>query len=90
MSNQLMQIGYVGLFFVLPGGVGGWLAWTKGRNPLLWLLVNTVSPPTLMITIFQGPARPVDGHYRQCPKCREYSKWRESVCRFCQTELTAQ
>lgn len=89
MPHGLMEAGYIGIFFVLPGIVGGYVAWTKGRNPLGWLMLNMVFPPTLMITLFQGPVREVQGHYRQCPNCRAYSKWRESVCRFCNTNLTA-
>ncbi|HJV36681.1 hypothetical protein [Geomonas sp.] len=90
MPHELLEAGFIGLFFILPGAVGGWVAWTKGRNPLLWFLLNTCFPPTVMITIFQGPVRPVKGHYRQCPQCREYSKWRETTCRFCKTELTTE
>lgn len=88
MLQQLQQIAYIGIFFLLPGIAGAWIARTKGRNPLLWFLLNGIFPPTLMITIFQGPVHPVQGHYRKCPKCSAYSKWSESVCRFCQTELT--
>jgi len=88
MPQQLMQVGYIVVFFLVPGIVGAWISWTKGRNPLIWFLINGLFPPTLMIVFFQGPVRPVEGHYRQCSKCREYSKWRESVCRFCQTDLT--
>ncbi|GFO69939.1 hypothetical protein GMLC_35180 [Geomonas limicola] len=85
---QLMQqVGFYLIFFVLPGVAGARIAWTKGRNPLLWLVVNGLFPPTLLVTIFQGPARPVAGHYRQCPSCREYNKWRESVCKYCQSEF---
>lgn len=88
MSQQLMQYAYLGIFFLLPGMVGAWLARTKGRNPVFWFIINSLFPPTLMITIFQGPTRPVQGHYRRCPRCAAYSKWRDSSCRFCQTELT--
>lgn len=88
MLQQFQQIAFITIFFILPGIIGAWLAWTKGRNPLLWFLLNTCFPPTLMVTIFQGPVRPVAGHYRQCPKCSRYSKWRDTVCRFCQTSLT--
>jgi hypothetical protein len=88
MSQQLQWMAFIGTFLILPGIIGAWIARTKGRNPLLWFLVNGLFAPTLMITIFQGPARAVDGHYRQCSKCREYSKWRETECRFCQTDLT--
>jgi len=87
MSQQFLQAAYIGVFFLLPGIIGFWVARTKGRNPLFWFLLASLFPPTLMVVFFQGPARPVPGHYRQCPKCREYSKWRETVCRFCQTDL---
>ena len=87
MSHLLQQIAFMGFFFLLPGIIGARLAWSKGRNPLLWFLLNGLFPPTLMITMFQGPKRAVAGHYRQCSKCREYSKWRETVCRYCQTDL---
>ncbi|MCM0081535.1 hypothetical protein L4X63_08045 [Geomonas sp. Red32] len=83
----LLQIAFIVVFFVIPGLVGGWIAWTKGRNPFLWFLLNTLFPPTLMVTIFQGPARAVPGRYRECPNCHEFSKWRETVCRFCKTDL---
>ena len=89
MSHESLQMVYVGVFFLLPGVVGAWFARTKGRNPLMWFLINGLFPPTLMVTIFQGPVRPVQGHYRQCPKCAAYSKWRDATCRFCQTELTS-
>jgi hypothetical protein len=89
MLHQLQEAAFWGIFFVGPGCYGAWLSWTKGRNPFIWFFVNGIFPPTLMITIFQGPVRPVPGHYRQCTKCQEYSKWKESVCRFCQTDLPA-
>jgi len=88
MSLQLQWIAFIGIFFLLPGIIGGWVARTKGRNPFLWFIVSGCLPPTLMIVFFQAPVRAVQGHYHQCSKCREYSKWRESVCRFCQTDLT--
>ena len=87
MSKEFLEYGYVAVFFLLPGAIGAYLARSKGRNPLLWFLLNGCFPPTLMVTYFQGPVRAVAGYYRQCPKCNEYSKWRETVCRFCKTEL---
>jgi len=89
MPHLLEHIAFMGVFFVLPGIIGAWISWTKGRNPVFWFFINGIFPPTLMVTIFQGPLHPVTGHYRQCSKCREYSKWRETVCRFCQTDLPA-
>jgi hypothetical protein len=87
MPHQLQEFLFVALFFLLPGCIGAWIAHGKGRNFLLWFLINTVFPPTLMITIFQNPVRAVPGHYRQCPKCSEFNKWKEKVCKYCQTEL---
>ena len=89
MSHELLQMAYVGVFFLIPGSIGAYVAHTKGKNPFLWFLLNALFPPTLMIIFFQGPARPVPGHYRLCPKCGAYSKWRETACRFCQTDLSA-
>lgn len=78
---------FIFVFFLLPGIIGARLAWTKGRNPLGWFALNVLFPPTLMVTIFQKPVRPVQGHYRQCPNCREFVKWRETTCKYCQTSL---
>lgn len=87
MSDDVKGWIFISVFFVLPGLVGGWIAWSKGRNPLTWLALNMCFPPTLMVTIFQKPVRAVEGHYRQCPKCSEFSKWRETTCKYCQTPL---
>jgi hypothetical protein len=85
----LQQIAFMGVFFLLPGLVGARIAWTKGRNPLLYFLFNCIFPPTLMITLFQNPKRPVEGHYRLCSKCQEYNKWQQTTCKYCQTEFSA-
>ena len=87
MVHLLQQIAFMGFFFVLPGSIGARIAWTKGKNPLLWFLINCVFPPTLMVTLFQGPAKEVPGHYRRCPKCQEYNKWQLAACKYCQTEF---
>ncbi|MBJ6750292.1 hypothetical protein [Geomonas anaerohicana] len=88
MPSNMMEWGFVVVFFLLPGTIGAYVAYSKGRNPLLWFLVNGLFAPTVMITLFQRPLRPVQGHYRQCPNCSEFSKWRESSCRFCGTALS--
>lgn len=87
MSETVLQYLFVLIFFVLPGGIGAWTAYTKGRTWPLWLVLCFLFPPTLVVALFQSPAREVAGHYRKCPKCGEYSKWRETACRFCQTPL---
>lgn len=87
MSDDILGWLFIAVFFLLPGLAGGWIAWTKGRNAILWFFLNCLFPPTLMVTLFQKPLRAVPGHYRQCPKCGEYSKWRENTCKYCQTPL---
>jgi hypothetical protein len=87
MPDLLKQSAVIFVFFILPGIVGARLAWTKGRNWLGWFLLNCCFPPTMMMVLFQGPLREVPGHYRQCPACREYLKWRETVCKYCRTDL---
>jgi hypothetical protein len=87
MQDLLTQGVVIFLFAVLPGIVGARVAWTKGRNWLGWFLLCGCFPPTLMIALFNGPLREVQGHYRQCPNCREYLKWRDPKCKYCQTEF---
>lgn len=87
MSDEIRGWIFIAVFFLLPGLIGGFLAWTKGRNPLGWFALNLFFPPTLMVTIFQKPLRPVQGHYRQCPKCSGFTKWRDTACKYCQTPL---
>lgn len=87
MSQEIQGWIFIGVFFLLPGLAGAWIARSKGKNPIIWFVLNGLFPPTLMVTIFQKPARAVPGHYRQCPKCSEYSKWRETTCKYCQTAL---
>jgi hypothetical protein len=87
MSDLLKQTAVIFVFFILPGIVASWLAGTKGRSRLGWLILSTCFPPTLMIIINHGPLREVPGHYRQCPSCREFLKWRATVCKYCQADL---
>jgi len=89
MSDTLIQIAVIFLLFGLPGLVGGWLAWTKGRNLLGWFLLCFCFPPTLMVILFHKPLREVSGHYRQCPACREFLKWRVTVCKYCNADLAS-
>lgn len=87
MTDDIRGWIFIAVFFLLPGLIGARLAWSKGRSPFIWFLLNFLFPPTLMVTLFQKPLRAVPGHYRQCPKCKEFVKWREAVCKYCQTEL---
>jgi len=87
MKDTVIQIAVIFLFFGLPGLVGGWLAYTKGRNLFGWFLLSFFFPPTLMVILFHKPLREVSGHYRQCPTCREFLKWRDPLCKYCKTDL---
>jgi hypothetical protein len=88
MSDGLKQVIVLFLFFGIPGIAGAWIAFTKGRNVLLWLLLGGFLPPTLMVLIFQNPLREVMGHYRRCPACNEMQKWKFHTCRYCGASMT--
>ena len=83
MSDAVKQVIVLFVFFGLPGIVGAWIASTKGRSMLFWLLLCGCFPPTLMILINQGPTREVEGHYRRCPSCNEMQPWKLSLCKYC-------
>lgn len=87
MSEKVLEILFVLVFFVVPGVVGARLAWSKGRNWLVWLVLCFCCPPTLMVCIFQSPVKEVPGQYRKCPQCGEFLKWREPSCKYCQAEI---
>jgi hypothetical protein len=83
MTDGLKQFLVLFLFFGVPGVAGAWIAFTKGRSVLLWMIIGCLLPPTLMVIIFQNPLREVNGHYRRCPECNEMQKWKFIACRYC-------
>lgn len=78
------------LIVVIPGAIGGWLAANRGRNFVGWSALCALFPVFLMVIYFKKPLREVPGKFRQCPSCREYLKWRDAVCKYCQAEQPPQ
>ncbi len=74
---------FIGLFFGLPGLLGGWLAHTRGKNPLLWGLLSAPFPFFVLIIWFQKPADAVPGHFKKCPACGGVYPWKLQACRYC-------
>jgi hypothetical protein len=83
MSDSLKQILFLFGFFGIPAIVATLLAYRKGRNMFGWFLLGLFFPPTIMILIFQGPVREVEGHYRRCPSCSEFQSWKNEACKYC-------
>lgn len=65
---------------------GGYMAYARGRNPLLWGVASALFPICVMIVWFEKPKREVKGYFRKCGACDEWIKWRESPCRYCGAE----
>ena len=76
------------VFFVIAlfGVAGGWMAANRGRNFIGWCLLCALFPIFLLVIYFNKPLREVEGKFKLCPKCGEFIKWREPVCKYCRTE----
>jgi hypothetical protein len=87
MSDVLKQVLLIFVLLGVPGIIAAWIAFTKGRNILGWFLLCFFFPPTMTMLIHKGPLREVNGQYRQCPSCKEFQKWRNTVCKYCGTAM---
>ncbi|GFE59314.1 hypothetical protein [Geobacter sp. AOG1] len=86
MSGYVKPEFVVLLIMMVPGAVGGWLAANRARNVIGWCLLCALFPVFLLVIYFHKPLREVPGKFRQCPNCREFLKWRDTVCKYCNTE----
>jgi len=68
---------------------GGWFAYSRGRNPLLWGFFSAFFPICIMIVWFEKPRKEVKGHFRRCKSCGEWIKWLENPCRYCNSEQSS-
>jgi hypothetical protein len=75
------------LFCGIPAAAGGWLAANRARSVIGWALLCGLFPVFLLVIYFHKPLREVEGKFRLCPNCREFIKWREPACKYCQTPL---
>lgn len=78
------------LLFVVPAIAGGWLAYGRGRNPLLWGTLCCFFPFFLMAIWFQKPLKEVPGHFRRCQGCGDFIRWQLSGCPYCGRTVTEQ
>lgn len=74
---------FIILFFGLPGVIGAWLAYTRGKNPLLWGLLSAPFPFFAFILWFQKPDREISGRFRKCPDCGNVYPWKMNTCKYC-------
>lgn len=65
---------------------GGYFAFARGKNPVLWGVLSAVFPLFIMITWFEKPKKAVKGHFKQCQSCDEWIKWAETPCHYCGAE----
>ena len=77
------------LLIIVPAlfaGIGGYFAYARGKNPVLWGVLSAVFPVCVLIVWFEKPKKEVKGHFRKCGGCGEWIKWEESPCRYCSSE----
>ncbi len=79
---------FIAAFFGIPGLLGGWLARTRGRNPLVWGLLSAPFPFFVFILWFQKPEREVPGYFRKCPACGAVYPWKQETCTYCKAGST--
>lgn len=77
---------FVFAFFGVPGVLGGWLAHTRGKNPLLWGLLSAPFPFFVLIIWFQKPTAEIPGYFRKCPSCGGVYPWKLNACKYCGAE----
>jgi len=74
---------YVALIMAVPALIGGWLAYGRGMNWLLWGILSGLFPVFILAVWFTRPRKEVKGFFRRCGVCGEWIKWREEPCRYC-------
>jgi hypothetical protein len=87
MQDVVKQGIFIFLLVGIPGVIGGRLAWNRGRNFIGWTILCGLCAMFLLVIWYQKPLREVKGAFRQCPKCREWIKWKDTKCKYCGTEL---
>jgi hypothetical protein len=83
MALDIPPVVYLVLIMSVPAAVGGWLAYGRGRNILLWGILCALFPAFVLMIWFQKPCKEVRGYFRRCGECGEWIKWHEEPCRYC-------
>lgn len=83
-------MGFYVIVWVLVGGCAALIAGSKGRNPLLWLVLGALfGPLATMAVCFVSPVvreevpSPVALANRICPHCSNQLDPRARMCRWC-------
>jgi hypothetical protein len=87
IAELIIIITFLIIFWVVPGIIGALLAKNKGRNPVGWFFLSAFLWIPIFVVILLPPAREVPGKYRECPSCKEFVKWRATICKHCGKEL---
>jgi RNA polymerase subunit RPABC4/transcription elongation factor Spt4 len=74
------------LLRVIAGVVGGYIAYRKGRNMLLWGVACAVVP-LVVIVVLLLPSVVTKGQTKRCPNCSRIIPAGDAVCRYCKKEL---
>lgn len=71
----------------IPGTIGALLAKNKGRSTVGWFFLSAFFWIPIVIVLLLPPVKEVSGKYRECPSCKEFVKWRATLCKHCKTVL---
>jgi hypothetical protein len=83
MTHTIPPELYVALIMAVPAVIGGWLAYGRGMNWLLWGILCGLFPVFILAVWFTRPRKEIKGFFRRCGVCGEWIKWREEPCRYC-------
>lgn len=86
MSGYVKPEFVVFLIMMVPGVIGGVLAYKRGRSVIGWCAICALFPVFLLVIWFNKPLKEVPGGFRLCPGCREYIKWKDATCKYCGAE----
>jgi len=88
MSEYVKPAFLIFFIIIVPGVIGGIMAANRGRSVFAWCLLSALLPPSLLYLYFAGPLSEVEGVFRRCLKCGKLIKWRDQVCKYCQSVRT--
>jgi hypothetical protein len=86
MSDFVKPEYFILVIFAIQGAIGGWLAYNRGRTVAGWCVLCALFPIFLLVIYFHKPLKEVPGKFKRCHSCREFIKWRDAVCKYCQAE----
>lgn len=75
------------LVFGLPAAAGVKLAFSRGKNPLLWGMLSGAFPFFLLVLHFHRPTHEIPGHFRKCVNCDRTFPWKDKECKYCGTSV---